>query len=159
VIVYARVSTTRQADHDLSIPTSLPMPSLLRRTGFEIVTRYIDPAPRPATTTVLNSSACLRTSRLGSPVRPSSGSQPVAVFPRLLRLAFYCRELVKYGVRVISATQEMTDDANGALMRNVLSAFDEYTSLETAKHVTRSMLENAAEATGMGQSHPSAIAP
>ena len=37
----------------------------------------------------------------------------------------------------------MSDDANGTLMRNVLSAFDEYTSLETAKHVTRSMLENA----------------
>ena len=58
-------------------------------------------------------------------------------------LAFHCRELTKYGVRVISATRDMSDDANGALMRNVLSAFDEYTSLETAKHVIRSMLENA----------------
>jgi DNA invertase Pin-like site-specific DNA recombinase len=35
------------------------------------------------------------------------------------------------------------EDSSGLLIRNVLSAFDEYSSLETAKHVTRSMLENA----------------
>lgn len=53
--------------------------------------------------------------------------------------AFYRHELEKFGMRVVSATQELGDDANGNLMTNVLSAFDEYSSLETAKHVTRSM--------------------
>jgi hypothetical protein len=75
--------------------------------------------------------------------RSAAGSKPVAILPRFLRPRFVLRELAKYGGRVIFATQEMSDDANGALMRNVLSAFDEYTSLETAKHVIRSMLQNA----------------
>jgi len=44
VIVYARVSTTRQADHDLSIPDQLAHAErYCAERGFEIVTRYVDP--------------------------------------------------------------------------------------------------------------------
>lgn len=145
VIVYARVSTTRQADHDLSIPDQLAHASrYCSERGFDIVTRYVDPGASARDDNRPEFQRMLADIKAGI-VR--ADLLLVHSLSRFFRdsfgLAFYCRELAKYGVRVISATQEMSDDANGTLMRNVLSAFDEYTSLETAKHVTRSMLENA----------------
>ncbi len=68
--------------------------------------------------------------------------------------AFYGRELAKHGVRVISATQEVGEDSSGELMRTMLSAFDEYSSQETAKHVRRSMLENARRGFWNGSTPP-----
>jgi site-specific DNA recombinase len=145
VIVYARVSTTRQADHDLSIPDQLAHAErYCAERGYEIVTRYVDPGAsarddnRP------------EFQRMVADIKAGIVHADLLLVHSLSRffrdsfgLAFYCRELAKYGVRVISATQELSNDANGSLMRNVLSAFDEYTSLETAKHTLRSMLENA----------------
>lgn len=144
-IVYVRVSTTRQADHDLSIPDQLSHAErYCAERGYEIVTRYIDPGASARDDNRPEFQRMLADIKAGI---VNADLLLVHSLSRFFRdsfgLAFYCRELAKYGVRVISATQEMSDDANGALMRNVLSAFDEYTSLETAKHVTRSMLENA----------------
>ena len=161
VIVYARVSTTRQADHDLSIPDQLSHAErYCTERGYEIVTRYVDPGAsarddnRP------------EFQRMVSDIKAGIVCADLLLVHSLSRffrdsfgLAFYCRELTKYGVRVISATQELSDDANGALMRNVLSAFDEYTSLETAKHTLRSMLENARQGYWNGSVHHSDIAP
>lgn len=43
-IVYARVSTTRQADNDLSIPDQLAHAArYCAERGYDIVARYIDP--------------------------------------------------------------------------------------------------------------------
>ena len=106
-ILYARVSTTRQADHDLSIPDQLTHGK-----------RYCAERGHVVADILL-----------------------VHSFSRFFResygFAFYGRELAKHGVRVVSATQEVGDDSSGLLMRSVLSAFDEYSSLETAKHARR----------------------
>src|SRR5580704_5457960 len=145
VIVYARVSTTRQADHDLSIPDQLAHAErYCAERGYEIVTRFVDPGASARDDNRPEFQRMIADIKAGI-VR--ADLLLVHSLSRFFRdsfgLAFYCRELAKYGVRVISATQEMSDDANGTLMRNVLSAFDEYTSLETAKHTLRSMIENA----------------
>ena len=145
VIVYARVSTTRQADHDLSIPDQLSHAErYCAERGYEIVTRYVDPGASARDDNRPEFQRMIADIKAGIVRADLLLVHSLSRFFRdFFGLAFYCRELAKYGVRVISATQEMSDDANGTLMRNVLSAFDEYTSLETAKHVTRSMLENA----------------
>ena len=58
---------------------------------------------------------------------------------------FYLRKLAKHGVRVISISQPVGDESEPiqAMMRKVIALFDEYQSKENAKHVIRSMKENA----------------
>lgn len=58
-------------------------------------------------------------------------------------LEFYVRKLAKHGVRLVSITQEPGDDPAQVMMRQVIALFDEYQSKENAKHVLRSMKENA----------------
>lgn len=145
VIAYARVSTTRQADHDLSIPDQLAHADrYCAERGHVIVARYVDAGASARDDNRPEFQRMLADIRSGI---VAGDLLLVHSFSRFFRdtfgSAFYGRELEKFGVRVISATQEVSEDSSGGLIRNVLSAFDEYSSLETAKHVTRSMLENA----------------
>jgi site-specific DNA recombinase len=58
---------------------------------------------------------------------------------------FYLRKLAKHGVKLVSITQPLGDDNDPAqaMMRKVIALFDEYQSKENAKHVIRTMKENA----------------
>lgn len=145
VIVYARVSTTRQADHDLSIPDQLAHAERYCSDRGHIITgQYIDAGASARDENRPEFQRMLADVKSGAVV---GDLLLVHSFSRFFRdtygSAFYSRELEKHGVRLISATQEVGEDSSGLLIRNVLSAFDEYSSLETAKHVARSMLENA----------------
>src|SRR5262249_11424987 len=53
------------------------------------------------------------------------------------------RKLRKHGVEVVSATQPTGDDPSQQLMRQIIGIFDEYTSRENGKNVTRAMRESA----------------
>ena len=53
------------------------------------------------------------------------------------------RALAKRKVRVISITQRIEESPEGRLLRQLISLFDEFTSHEISKHVTRSLHENA----------------
>ena len=144
-IIYARVSTTRQAENDLSIPDQIAHAErYCTDRGIEIVATYIDPGAsarddkRP------------EFQRMIADVKSKAVSADLILvhsFSRFFRdavgSAIYTRDLGKHGVQVISMTQEIGEGAQGELMRQVLSSFDEYHSAETAKHVSRSMLENA----------------
>ena len=69
-------------------------------------------------------------------------------------LEFYVRKLAKYGVKLVSMTQELGDDPAQVMMRQVISLFDEYQSKENAKHVLRSMKENARQGFWNGSKPP-----
>lgn len=64
-------------------------------------------------------------------------------FRNQLELGLRARALEKRGIRLVSMTQEVGDDPAGNLLRQILALFDEYNSLETSKHVARTMAENA----------------
>ncbi len=53
------------------------------------------------------------------------------------------RRLRKCGVEVVSITQPTGDDPSQELMRQIIGVFDEYTSRENGKNVTRAMRESA----------------
>jgi hypothetical protein len=53
------------------------------------------------------------------------------------------RKLRKYGVEVVSVTQPTGTDPSQELMRQIIGIFDEYTSKENGKNVTRAMRESA----------------
>jgi DNA invertase Pin-like site-specific DNA recombinase len=69
---------------------------------------------------------------------------------------FYLRRLAKHGVRVVSITQPVGDENEPvqAMMRKVIALFDEYQSKENAKHVIRSMKENARQGFWNGATPP-----
>ncbi len=69
---------------------------------------------------------------------------------------FYLRKLAKHGVKVVSITQPVGDEAEPvqAMMRKVIALFDEYQSKENAKHVIRSMKENARQGFWNGATPP-----
>lgn len=82
-------------------------------------------------------------------MRPGAGITEIGVysFSRLFRnhylLEHYRRRLKRAGVRIVAITQEVGQDAEGDLVRSVLSNFDEYQSRQTAKFTRDTMSRNA----------------
>src|SRR5882724_8617651 len=68
--------------------------------------------------------------------------------------SFWKRKLEKYGVSVVSMTQDFGEGASANFAETVLAAADQYSSEETAKHVTRTMLENARQGFWNGSQAP-----
>ena len=57
--------------------------------------------------------------------------------------AIYKKKLQKHGIRVLSARENITDDASGILMESVLEGMAEYYSVELGQKVKRGMSINA----------------
>ena len=75
-------------------------------------------------------------------------------FRDAIAFGLYERKLAKHGVKVISITQQTSDDPSGELARRIFSVFDEYQSKENAKHTSRAMRENARQGFFNGSSPP-----
>lgn len=69
-------------------------------------------------------------------------------------LLHYTRKLDRAGVQLISITQDMGESDQADLMRTFMGAMDEYSSKETAKHVSRAMIENAKQGFWNGAAPP-----
>ena len=156
--LYMRVSTGRQAEHDLSIPDQRSqLKSWCRANGHHVVAEYIEAGAsagddrRPSFQQMIE--------------RACDGEHAfdlivVHSYSRFFREAFeqefYLRKLAKHGVRVVSITQPVGDETEPvhAMMRKVIALFDEYQSKETAKHVIRSMKENARQGFWNGATPP-----
>ena len=156
--LYMRVSTGRQAEYDLSIPDQRSqLKSWCRVNGYEVVAEYVEAGAsagddrRPAFQQMIE--------------RACDGEHAFDVivvhsYSRFFREAFeqefYLRKLAKHGVRVVSITQPVGDETEPvhAMMRKVIALFDEYQSKENAKHVIRSMKENARQGFWNGATPP-----
>jgi site-specific DNA recombinase len=146
VAPYLRVSTGRQAETDLSLPDQRrQIEAWAQARGHSIVGEYVEAGAsatddkRPVFQTMID--------------RACDGEQAIDAivvhsFSRFMRDAFafefYVRKLMRHGVSLISITQDVVeDDPAQVMMRKVIALFDEYQSKENAKHVLRSMKENA----------------
>ena len=153
-----RVSTGRQAEHDLSIPDQRrQLESWCRAQECIVTSEFIEGGAsagddrRPVFQQMIE--------------RACDGEQAfdlilVHSYSRFFREAFeqefYLRKLAKHGVRVVSITQPVGDESEPvhAMMRKVIALFDEYQSKENAKHVIRSMKENARQGFWNGATAP-----
>ena len=147
VAFYLRVSTGRQAEHDLSIPDQRSqLVSWCGTKNWEAVAEFVEPGAsatddkRPVFQQMIE--------------RACDGEHAFDViavhsYSRFFRDSFghefYLRKLAKHGVKLVSITQPLGDDNDPAqgMMRKVIALFAEYQSKENAKHVIRSMNENA----------------
>lgn len=154
--LYLRVSTGRQAEHDLSIPDQRRQATnYCQGKGWDVVEEFIEPGAsatddrRPEFQRMIDAAAA----------RPVPFDTIVVhSFSRFFRdqfqLEFYVRRLAKSGVRLVSITQDLGDDPMSIMMRQIMALFDEYQSKENAKHTLRAMRENARQGYWNGSRPP-----
>ncbi|WP_443082788.1 recombinase family protein [Variovorax sp. PAMC 28711] len=83
------------------------------------------------------------------------GSHSLSRFFRdFIEFALYERKLNKAGVKLLSITQQTSDDPSGEMARRIFSMFDEYQSKENGKHTLRAMNENARQGNFNGSKPP-----
>ena len=145
VALYARVSTTRQADNDLSIPDQLrQMHKWAKVNGHIVVSEYIEPGAsatddkRPVFQQMMHD-ALMKPPAFDAIIVHSHSR----FFRDGIEAGVHERKLKRNGVRLFSITQPTSDDASGELVRNIIRMFDGYQSQENAKHTSRAMKENA----------------
>ncbi len=143
--LYLRVSTARQAEHDVSIPDQKRQgEAYCASRGYQLVETYVEPG---ASATNDRRPEFQRMIEAGTSKPSPFDVVVVHSFSRFFRdhfeLEFYVRKLAKNGVRLVSITQEMGDDPMHVMMRQIMALFDEYQSKENAKHVMRALKENA----------------
>ncbi len=143
--LYLRVSTARQAEHDVSIPDQKRQgEAYCQQRGYQLVETFVEPG---ASATNDKRPEFQRMIEAGTSKPAAFDIVVVHSFSRFFRdhfeLEFYVRKLAKNGVKLVSITQEMGDDPMHVMMRQIMALFDEYQSKENAKHILRALKENA----------------
>ena len=154
--LYLRVSTGRQASNDVSIPSQRNLTAkFCGSQGWDVTAEFIEPGAsatddrRPVFQRMLEEA------------RSADRRFDVIVvhaYSRFFRdgatMELTIRSLRKLGVDVVSMTQPTGDDPSQHLMRQIVGLFDEYTSKENGKNVTRAMRESAKQGFWNGSTPP-----
>lgn len=154
--LYLRVSTVRQAEHDVSIPDQRKQgEAYCASRGYQLVDTFVEAG---ASATNDRRPEFQRMIEAGTSKPAPFDVVVVHSFSRFFRdhfeLEFYVRKLAKNGVKLVSITQEMGDDPMHVMMRQIMALFDEYQSKENAKHVLRALKENARQGFWNGAAPP-----
>jgi len=143
--LYLRVSTARQAEHDVSVPDQRRQgENYCTSRGYRLVETYVEPG---ASATNDRRPEFQRMIEAGVSKPAPFDVVVVHSFSRFFRdhfeLEFYVRNLARNGIKLVSITQKMGDDPMHVMMRQIMALFDEYQSKENAKHVLRALKEKA----------------
>lgn len=156
VAIYVRVSTSRQAERDLSLPDQIAQcQAWCEARDWQVAEIFSEPGA-----SALDDDRPAFQEMIFKATRPERPFDHVVVhslsrFSRdSLHSELYVRQLRKAGVSLISITQDIGQDASGEFIRKVLNVFDEHQSRENAKHVHRAMLENARQGFWNGSRPP-----
>ena len=145
VAIYARVSTSRQAENDLSIPDQLRQLNEWAKTNGHLVVReYIEQGASATDDKRPEFQQMIADAMMKPPAFEAIIIHSLSRFFRDgIEFGVYERKLAKNKVKVISITQPTSDDAGGEMMRRIINLFDEHQSKENSKHTSRAMKENA----------------
>ena len=145
VALYARVSTTRQADNDLSIPDQLnQMRDWCAKQGYTIANEYIELGASATDDKRPEFQKMMADATLSpSPFEAIIIHSLSRFYRDMISFGLYERKLTKSSVKLISITQPTSNDPSGEMARKLFSLFDEYQSKENSKHTIRAMKENA----------------
>src|SRR3546814_19626604 len=133
--LYLRVSTARQAEHDVSIPDQKRQgEAYCEARGLQLVETYVEPG---ASATNDRRPEFQRMIEAGTSKPAPFDVVIVHSFSRFFRdhfeLEFYVRKLANNGVKLVSITQEKGDDSMPVVMRQNMAVFGESTTKENAK--------------------------
>ena len=154
--IYARVSTGKQAAGELSLPDQKRQCQNFAETkGYEIAAEFVDAGvsartdKRPEFQRMINLACAAH--RTFDAILVHSQSR----FARNTKdLLIYKEKLEANGVQILSITQDLGEGETADVLRTMVGALDEYQSKETAKHVARSMIENARQGYWNGAQAP-----
>lgn len=140
-VIYARYSSDNQREE--SIEGQLRENKVFaEKNGIEIIGTYIDRALSAKTDNRPEFQKMIKDS--------SKGLFDVVIVWKLDRFArnrydsaFYKAALKKNNVKVMSATENISEGADGILLEAILEGFAEYYSVELAEKIKRGMTENA----------------
>lgn len=156
VALYLRVSTGRQAAGDISIPSQRELTTrYCESQGWTVVDEFIEPG---ASATDDKRPVFQKLMEAAKSADRRFDIICVHSFSRFYRngaeMEITIRQLRKRGVEVVSITQPTGRDPAQDMMRQIIGIFDEYTSRENGKNVTRSMRENAKQGFWNGATPP-----
>ncbi len=160
VAVYARVSTKRQADNDLSVPDQIARgDTWIAEHKATKVRTWIDAGASAtddgrAEFQAMMAFAMGPSDEHGRPVDIILVHSLSRLFRNALHFMQYKAQLQRHKVRIVSITQSFGDDPASELAVGMLALFDEYHSAENSKHVKRTMIANAANGYWNGQTPP-----
>ncbi len=154
--LYARVSTSRQAEKQLSIPDQLrQMRAWCEREGYTVVQEFTDKGLSATDDRRPEFQRMLCQAYDKPPAFDLIVVHSLSRFFRdHLELGIHDKNLRKNKVKLVSITQLTDDDSHGELIRTINAVFDGYQSKETAKHTLRSMQENARQGFWNGSKPP-----
>jgi site-specific DNA recombinase len=156
VAVYARVSTTRQAENDISIPDQLAQARrYCQQRGWFVIREFVDAGAsarddKRAEFQRLLDAACVDPSPFDVVLVHSQSR----FFRDTAGYVVSKRRLQKHGVSLVSITQDFGEGPSADFAETIIAAADALNSAETAKHVTRTMLENARQGFWNGSQPP-----
>src|SRR5438105_10361062 len=123
VALYARVSTTRQAEQDLSIPDQLrEMREWCKRNSFLVAKEYVEPGASATDDRRPVFQDMIADSTLTPPPFEAVVVHSLSRFFRdSIAFGLYERKLAKHSVKIVSITQQTSDDPSGELARRIFS--------------------------------------
>lgn len=145
VALYARVSTGRQLQNDLSVPDQLrSMHEWAAGHGYRVVREYVEAGTATSDDKRPEFNRMMDESR----VKPRPFDVVVVhsqsrFYRDLLGFLAHEHELEKKGVTLFAITQDFGEGENAKFMRQMTSLFDAHSSRENAKHTHRAMCQNA----------------
>ena len=150
VVLYMRYSSDRQTEQSIEGQRRI-CKEFCKRNGYNIVDSYIDRATSAFKDTE-------KRVRFNDMIRDSDKQQWQAVIvyklDRFARnrydSATYKARLKKNGVRVISATENISDDPEGVILEAVLEGMAEFYSKELSQKIKRGMHESALKCHSIG---------
>lgn len=154
--IYVRVSTARQADHDLSLPDQVAQcRAYCDRKGWDVSEVFSEPGA-----SALDNDRPVFQEMIYKAKRSDKPFQFVVVhslsrFSRdAMHSELYVRQMRKVGVELVSITQDIGQEGSGEFIPKMLNIFDEHQSRENAKHVHRAMCENTRQGFWNGAAPP-----
>ncbi len=140
-VLYARVSTDKQAEKDLSIPAQLQaMRDYARQHDWKIAEEFIEPGASAKTT----DRPALQ--RLLSLVRETDSTIDVVLVHKIDRLArnVYDHATIKaflkqHEIRLASVVENMDDSVSGQLIENIMASIAQFYSANLAGEVRKGM--------------------
>ena len=156
VVLYARVSSEKQAEKDLSLPAQLKsLRDYALRKEWTIVHEYVDAAESARSADRPQFQEMIATAKQKDRTfeailvwklnRFARNREDSIIFKSLLR---------KKGIQVISMNEKFEDNATGKLMEAIVEAMDEFYSANLAQDTVRGMRENASRGFWNGGREP-----
>jgi site-specific DNA recombinase len=144
-VLYARVSSERQAEKDLSIPSQLKaLRNYALGKNWQIVREFVDEAESARTANRPKFQEMIQCAKQ----RPTPFD--VILVWKLSRFArnredsiIHKRDLKKHGVSVVSINEQVDDSPTGQLLEGLIETLDEFYSANLSQDTRRGMKENA----------------